>query len=221
MQMKIERIGDCTLYLADCTVLVNQVPKDAALVTDPPYGINESSKKVASRGKLAKPKDYGDFNWDKTAPQDLINLYRARTKNQIIWGGNYFDLPPTSCYLVWDKQNSGNFADCELAYTNLKMAVRIFRWRWNGMIRRGNEEREHPTQKPLELMKWCIGRLPEPSSVILDPFMGSGTTGVACAKMGRKFIGIEKNADYFDIACERITDAYKQLDLFVSQPTAI
>jgi DNA modification methylase len=222
VQMKIERIGDCTLYLADCTVLVNQVPKDAALVTDPPYGINESSKKVASRGKLAKPKDYGDFNWDKTAPQDLINLYRARTKNQIIWGGNYFDLPPTSCYLVWDKQNGANdFADCELAYTNLKMAVRIFRWRWNGMIRRGNEEREHPTQKPLELMKWCIGRLPEPSSVILDPFMGSGTTGVACAKMGRKFIGIEKDARYFDIACERISDAYKQPDLFVPQPIAI
>jgi DNA modification methylase len=219
--MKIERIGDCTLYLADCTVFVNQVPKDAALVTDPPYGINQSSKKVASRGKLAKPKDYGDFNWDKTAPQDLVNLYRARTKNQIIWGGNYFDLPPTSCYLVWDKQNTGNFADCELAYTNLKMAVRIFRWRWNGMIRRGNEEREHPTQKPLELMKWCIGRLPEPSSVILDPFMGSGTTGVACAKMGRNFIGIEKDARYFDIACERISDAYKQPDLFVPQPVAI
>lgn len=220
--MKIERIGDCTLYLADCMVLVDQVPKDAALVTDPPYGINENSKKVMSRAKLAKPKDYGDFSWDKTAPQDLINLYRARTKNQIIWGGNYFDLPPTSCYLVWDKQNGANdFADCELAYTNLKMAVRIFRWRWNGMIRRGNEEREHPTQKPLELMKWCIGKLPEPSTIILDPFMGSGTTGVACAKMGRKFIGIEKDARYFDIACKRISDAYKQPDLFVPQPVAI
>ena len=220
--MKIERIGDCTLYLADCMVLVDQVPKDAALVTDPPYRINENSKKVMSRAKLAKPKDYGDFSWDKTAPQDLINLYRARTKNQIIWGGNYFDLPPTSCYLVWDKQNGANdFADCELAYTNLKMAVRIFRWRWNGMIRRGNEEREHPTQKPLELMKWCIGKLPEPSTIILDPFMGSGTTGVACAKMGRKFIGIEKDARYFDIACKRISDAYKQPDFFVPQPVAI
>ena len=125
-------------------------------------------------------------------------------------------------YLVLDKQNGANdFADCELAYTNLKMAVRIFRWRWNGMIRRGNEEREHPTQKPLELMKWCIGKLPEPSTIILDPFMGSGTTGVACAKMGRKFIGIEKDARYFDIACKRISDAYKQPDLFVPQPVAI
>jgi len=191
------------------------MPKDAALVTDPPYGINENSKKVASRGKLAKPKDYGDFDWDQSAPQDSIDFYRAATKSQIIWGGNYFDLPPTSCYLVWDKQNSGDFADCELAYTNLKKAVRIFRWQWNGMIRRGNEEREHPTQKPLELMKWCVDFMPD-SDLIVDPFMGSGTTGVACALRGRSFIGIERDERYFEVACRRIEQAYQQRDLFVS-----
>lgn len=214
--MTKQTIGDCSLYLGDCVDFVNQIPENAALVTDPPYGIGENSKKVASRGKLAKPKNYGDFDWDHSAPQDLVDLYRAATNSQIIWGGNYFDLPPTSCYLVWDKQNGANdFADCELAYTNLKKAVRIFRWQWNGMIRRGNEDREHPTQKPLELMKWCVDFMPD-SDLIVDPFMGSGTTGVACALRGRSFIGIERDERYFEIACRRIEQAYQQEDLFVS-----
>jgi len=102
-----------------------------------------------------------------------------------------------------------------LAYTNMKKAVRIFRWLWNGMCRRGNEHRDHPTQKPLELMKWCIDFLPD-SKIIVDPFMGSGTTGVACAIRGRSFIGIERDERYFEIACRRIEQAYQQQDLFVS-----
>tara|TARA_R100000951_G_scaffold23177_1_gene19318 strand:+ start:68 stop:721 length:654 start_codon:yes stop_codon:yes gene_type:complete len=214
--LTVETIGGCKLYLADCADIVGFLSQNASLVTDPPYGINENSKKVASRVKLAKPRDYGDFDWDQSAPQGLVDLYRAKTKSQIIWGGNYFDLPSTSCYLVWDKQNgASDFADCELAYTNLKKAVRIFRWQWNGMIRRGNEDREHPTQKPLELMKWCVDFIPD-SDLIVDPFMGSGTTGVACALRGRSFIGIERNKRYFEIACRRIEQAYQQQDLFVS-----
>ena len=211
-----QEIGDCILYCADCADIANELPDIDAMVTDPPYGIGESSKKVASRGKLVKPKDYGEFHWDQSAPQDLVDMFRSITKNHIIWGGNYFNLPPTSCYLVWDKQNgTADFADCELAYTNMKKAVRIFRWTWNGMIRRGNEDRDHPTQKPLELMKWCIDFLPD-SKIIVDPFMGSGTTGVACAMRGRSFIGIERDERYFEIACRRIDKAYQQQDLFVS-----
>lgn len=215
--MTKQTIGDCTLYFGDCVDFVNQMPKDAALVTDPPYGIGENSKKVASRGtKVAKAKDYGDFDWDQSAPQDLVDMFRSMTKSHIIWGGNYFNLPPTSCYLVWDKQSgTTDFADCELAYTNMKKAVRIFRWLWSGYRRRGNEEREHPTQKPLELMKWCIDFLPD-SEIIIDPFMGSGTTGVACALRGRSFIGVERDKRYFEIACRRIEQAYQQQDLFVS-----
>lgn len=126
-------------------------------------------------------------------------------------------MPPTPCWLVWDKQNTGDFADCELAWTNLKKAVRRIYWRWNGMIRKGGDVREHPTQKPEGVMRWCLTHIPD-SKLILDPFMGSGTTGVACVKEGRSFIGIELDEEYFEIACKRIREAYDQPDIFVSSP---
>lgn len=208
-------IGDATLYLGDCMDILPTIGKVDAVITDPPYGIGENSKKVASRGKLAAPKDYGDFDWDKSPPEkSLIDSIRNASIWQAFFGGNYFELPPTSCWLVWDKLNGNNdFADCELAWTNWPKAVRRIQWRWNGMIRQGNEERFHPTQKPLGVMKWVIDLCPKADS-ILDPFMGSGTTGVAAAQMGRKFIGIEREPSYFDIACERIERAYAQGTLF-------
>ena len=217
--MRIERIGDATLYLGDCMEVLPTLGKVDAVITDPPYGINENSKKVASRGKLAAPKDYGDFDWDKAPPPDaLIELIRTKGQHQAFFGGNYFTLPPTSCWLVWDKLNGDNdFADCELAWTNWPKAVRRLQWRWNGMIRQGNEERYHPTQKPLEVMKWVIELCPK-SEAILDPFMGSGTTGVAAIQLGRKFIGIEREPKYFDIACERIAAATSQGQMFAAEP---
>jgi len=220
-EMKKVEIGDCVLYLGDChEIIVDEELTDFNLVTDPPYGINENSKKVASRGKLAAAKDYGSFDWDKKTPsKHLIDLLRIHSEHQIIFGGNYFELPPTSCWLVWDKQNGSNdFADCELAWTNLKKAVRMIQWRWNGMIRKGDDVRVHPTQKPLGVMEWCINHLPDDNRTILDGFMGSATTGVSCIKLGRKFIGIEKDPKYFDIACKRIEQAYEQPDLFVATP---
>lgn len=217
--MRVETIGDCTLYLGDCMEVMPMLGRVDAVVTDPPYGIGESSKKVASRGKLAAPKDYGDFNWDSAPPaQEVIDLMRAISNHQIIFGGNYFHLPPTSCWLVWDKQNGANdFADCELAWTNLPKAVRRIYWRWNGMIRKGDDIREHTTQKPEGVMSWCLTHVPD-ARTVLDPFMGSGTTGVACAKVGRAFIGIEREPSYFDIACRRIEQAYAQADMFVAPP---
>jgi len=214
MNTRIETIGDATLYLGDCMDILPTLDKVDAVITDPPYGINENSKKVASRGKLAAPKDYGDFDWDKAPPSDkLIELIRTKGQYQAFFGGNYFTLPPTPCWLVWDKMNSGDFADCELVWTNWHKAVRRLQWRWNGMIRQGNEERYHPTQKPLEVMKWVITLCPK-SETILDPFMGSGTTGIAAIQMGRKFIGIEREPKYFDIACQRIEQAVAQPRLF-------
>lgn len=212
-------IGDATLYLGDCMDILPTLGKVDAVITDPPYGINENSKKVASRGKLAAPKDYGDFDWDKAPPPDaLIELIRTKGQYQAFFGGNYFTLPPTSCWLVWDKLNGDNdFADCELAWTNWPKAVRRLQWRWNGMIRQGNEERYHPTQKPLEVMKWMIELCPK-AETILDPFMGSGTTGVAAIQLGRKFIGIEREPKYFDIACKRIEQAAAQGKLFAQEP---
>ena len=208
------QIGNATLYLGDCMEILPTLERVDAVITDPPYGINENHKKVASREKLAAPKDYGEFDWDKAPPDGaLIDTVRSLATWSAFFGGNYFQLPPTSCWLVWDKLNSGDFADCELAWTNWPKAVRRIQWRWNGMIRQGNEERYHPTQKPLEVMKWVIDLCPK-ADTILDPFMGSGTTGVAAIQMGRKFIGIEREPKYFEIACKRIEQAASQAQLF-------
>lgn len=130
----------------------------------------------------------------------------------IIWGGNYFDLPPSRCWLVWNKpERNFTLAEAELAWTNIDAVVRVFD------APRSDVGREHPTQKPLALMRWCIAKLPR-AETILDPFMGSGTTGVAAVNLGRRFVGIEREPKYFDIACRRIEQAYRQPDLFVSRP---
>jgi site-specific DNA-methyltransferase (adenine-specific)/modification methylase len=231
--MRVETIGDATLYLGDCMEILPTLPKVDAVITDPPYGIGESSKKVESRqrgGKLgpllgykgkamADQKDYGEFDWDQEPPSgELMALMLAAGKWQCLFGGNYFGLPASSCWLVWDKLNGNNdFADCELAWTNWPKAVRRIQWRWNGMLRQGNEERFHPTQKPLQVMGWAIDLCPKADS-ILDPFMGSGTTGVAAVERRRVFIGIEREPKYFDIACRRIEQAYKQRPLFDAEP---
>jgi site-specific DNA-methyltransferase (adenine-specific)/modification methylase len=120
--------------------------------------------------------------------------------------------------LVWDKKNDPTtFADCELAWTNIPGAVRVFRWLWSGPYQQKREDRFHPTQKPLALLEWCLGFVPN-AHTILDPFMGSGTTLVACAKLGRAGIGIEIDPGYFDIACRRVEEAYRQPDMFIERP---
>ena len=215
--MRIEQIGDATLYLGDCLEILPTLDKVDAVVTDPPYGIGEARKNNVSRGKLAVAKDYGKSDWDdKPCSPEAIDWMRQLSAEQIIFGGNYFELPPTSCWLVWDKENGdSDFADCELAWTNIDSAVRLKRFMWNGMLRARQEPRgDHPTQKPVTVMEWAIQRCKQSPSTILDPFMGSGTTGVACANLGRKFIGIEIEEKYFDIACERITAAHAQGRLF-------
>jgi site-specific DNA-methyltransferase (adenine-specific)/modification methylase len=221
-------IGNATLYLGDCRDILPTLGKVDAIVTDPPYGIGESAGKAKTRtsGLTSKVKnaqsyrkDYGDDNWDdKPIDAELMAAVRSAGRWNIIFGGNYYEVPATSCWLVWDKLNGAtDFADCELAWTNLPKAVRRIQYLWNGCMRANGETRDgHPTQKPIGVMKWCIGHLPEPNDTILDPFMGSGTTGVAAVQMGRKFIGIEREPRYFDIACKRIEDAQKQGDLFIS-----
>ena len=213
--MKVE-IGNATLYLGDCAEILPTLGKVDAVVTDPPYGIGEAAGKNKSRGNLAAAKDYGDDQWDDKPVDDrVIQLIRQMSGWQIIFGGNYYLLPPTKCWLVWDKENTGDFADAELAWTNLKKAVRLKRYMWNGMLRANKEPRgDHPTQKPVGIMEWCISHLPDNSQTILDPFMGSGTTGVAAMNLQRKFIGIEREQKYFDIACKRIEQTQAQERLF-------
>ena len=214
-------IGLATLYCGDCRDILPTLGKVDAVVTDPPYGIGESAGKAKTRtrkGNTKWVKDYGDDNWDD-APisDDLITAIRGMSRWQVVFGGNYYALPATKCWLVWDKLNGNtDFADCELAWTNLPKAVRRIRFLWNGWNLGGGEARgDHPTQKPIGVMRWCIGHLPVPNQTILDPFMGSGTTGVAAVQMGRDFIGIEREPKYFDIACKRIEDAQRQGDFFV------
>jgi len=216
-----ERIGDCRLILGDCLQVMPLLGVVDAVLTDPPYGIGESGAKSASRSKLAEADLYAHKKWDERTLDEHVSMAVSMADKAIIFGGNYYDLPPTTCWLVWDKQNGTNdFADCELAWTNLNKAVRRINWLWNGMIRKGDDVRRHPTQKPLGVIEWCINHLPETSQTILDPFMGSGTTLVACAKLGRKGIGIELDPDYFQIACDRVQKAYDQPDLFVAPPKA-
>jgi site-specific DNA-methyltransferase (adenine-specific)/modification methylase len=215
---RVETIGNATLYLGDCRDIMPTLGKVGAVVTDPPYGIGEAAGKAKTRGKLAAAIDYGNDDWDnEPISPEVISMVRAAGNWQIIFGGNYYDCPAASCWLVWDKENGANdFADCELAWTNLPKAVRRIKFMWNGMLRANGEERgDHPTQKPIGVMKWAIGHVPEPNDTILDPFMGSGTTGVAAVQMGRKFIGIEREERYFEIACKRIEQAQRQGDMFI------
>ena len=217
--MRKEIIGAATLYCGDCREVLPTLPKVDLILTDPPYGIGEAAGKNKSRGKLAVAKDYGNDEWDNEPIDDeLLGLTIAAGTNAIIFGGNYFNVPPSPCWLVWDKENgASDFADCELAWTNLQKAVRLKRFMWNGMLRANNEQRgDHPTQKPIGVMRWCIDQAGNPHT-ILDPFMGSGTTGVAAVQMGRRFIGIEREPKYFDIAVRRIEDAQRMTDMFAHE----
>ncbi len=199
----IERIGDATLYLGDCLEILPTLPKVDAVITDPPYGIGHLMKGGNDTGHWNHLS--GGNPWDMCAPD--IEAWLGLGVPTIIWGGNYFDVPPSRGWLAWVKLNAvPTQSDMELAWTNIDAPARIFRAPSGGAY-----VRQHPTQKPLELMTWCVGKT---NGCVIDPFMGSGTTGVACAQLGRKFIGIEIEPKYFDIACERIENAYRQEKLF-------
>lgn len=210
-------IGNATLYLGDCLEILPTLPKSDLVIADPPYGVGENAHRIASRTKLAATIDYGDFDWDaQPATNEEIAATMAAGAHCILWGGNYFCVPPSRGWLVWDKDNSGNFADCELAWTNLPISVRLFRHMWNGMLRASerNTPRVHPTQKPIALMAWCIERCKVKPKTVIDPFMGSAPVGIACAAVGIAYIGIEKMRRNFDIACERIENAQRQQRMF-------
>lgn len=205
-----------TIYHADCRdVLPTLEPVDLVL-TDPPYGIGEAAGKNKSRSRMAVAQDFGEADWDDTPiSTGLLELVRAAGQTQVIFGGNYYDLPPTSCWLIWDKDNgASDFADCEMAWTNMTKAVRLIRYRWAGMLQEdmsNKEHRWHPTQKPLAVLRWCIERVPT-AQTILDPFMGSGTTLRAAKDLGRKAIGIEIEERYCEIAAKRMSQLAMELN---------
>ncbi len=198
---------------ADCLEEMKKIPNNAIdlCLCDPPYGIGIAKKGTVGGSNLARVKDYSNCEWDSFIPtkEYFDEIFRI-SKNQIIFGGNYFieHLTNSSCWIVWDKDNGdNNFADCELAWTSFKTAVRKYKYKWQGMLQedmKAKEKRFHPTQKPVKLFGKIISDYSKETDTILDPFAGSGTTGIACRELKRNFILIEKEQKYIDIINQRL-----------------
>lgn len=215
-QRKEQLSDSVTLYLGDCREVLPTLGKVGAVVTDPPYGIGIDGQARRVKGKKSDRKGYEFLGWDSERPEDALRLLAEISCPKIIWGGNYFAdlLPPGEKWLSWDKGQRLSQSDCELAYTNMRGALRVFTLDRVALLQDGAV---HPTQKPVALMVWCLGFVPG-AQTILDPFMGSGTTGVACVQLGRGFIGIEREPKYFDIACRRIEDELRRPRLAFDAP---
>lgn len=209
--------GDCMEFMKDC----KDNEFDLAIV-DPPYGIGESGDRNKSRGCLATSKDYKAFAGNDLSPPEpeyFNQLFRV-TKNQIIWGANHYItrfIQDSPCWLVWDKENGAtDFADCELAFTSFKTAVRKFKFQWQGMLQgdmKNKEQRIHPTQKPVKLYEWLLTNYAKPDQKILDTHLGSASSAIAAHYFGCEFTGIEIDEDYFKASLERITEQTRQMDL--------
>jgi site-specific DNA-methyltransferase (adenine-specific) len=197
------------IYNEDCLQAMKQIPDkyfDLAIV-DPPYGIS-----ITDSGRLSK---YNASNkrWDDCIPNDdyFNELFRI-SKNQIIWGGNYFKLPPTRCFLIWDKkQPEGvSFASCEYAWTNFDKSAKTFYY----SPLKDNSNRFHPTQKPVALYEWLLNNYAKKGDRILDTHLGSASSIIACKKLGFEYMGFEIDKEYFDKASERIAKFESQTNLF-------
>ena len=214
-----EVIGNATLYHGDSREILPTLGKVDACITDPPYGIGYVHSGGKTKGVAGPSRHAGIAIVGDDRPFDSSSFLGF--ENVILWGADHYagTLPIAGRWLVWDKRcgvtPQRDQADCEIAWHSQKGVSRVFRHVWDGMIKDSEkgEQRVHPTQKPVAVMQWCVEQAGMPQT-ILDPFMGSGTTGVACMNLGRKFIGIEINERYFQIACERIAQAQKQGRLF-------
>jgi site-specific DNA-methyltransferase (adenine-specific)/modification methylase len=201
---------DIFMYLGDCRNIVPDLKKSMALVTDPPYGIARVWRggKGHGWGKADEQKEERNA-WDESAPdQATFEMLLNAADYHVIWGGNYFELPLSRGWLVWGKPEQGKndftLSQAELAWTSMDAVIKVCN------CLRSDSGREHPTQKPVALMEWCIEHIVPEHGVILDPYAGSGTTGVAAVKTGRPFVGIEVSEKYYDIACRRIDEELKR-----------
>ena len=209
-------IGNAELWLGDCLEILPTLQKVDAVITDPPYGIAYDASHDKYKNGIAR--DTATWDVHPFDPSPIVALGYPT----VMWGGNCFSsrLPDHAGWLCWLKTTRNNAdvrqADMELAWTNCVNRSQTFRHLWIGAYRDSESgiQNQHPTQKPIALMEWCLRVMKMPET-ILDPFMGGGTTGVACMNLGRKFIGIEIEPKYFDIACERIENAQRQRKMFV------
>ena len=218
-------IGNATLYLGDCMEIISTLENVDGIVSDPPYGMNLNTDFSQMRGKSDLHKNGGGI-YKKIIGDDKDFDPRPFlfAKNIVLFGADYFmdKLPKNGSISIWDKRinEKGDkaFGSCyEMIWFYPSRKKDFLRHCWYGLFGTENEDQKkrlHPTQKPIQVMEWCISHLPQKTKIILDPFMGSGSTGVACMNMGKKFIGIEREKKYFDIACERIEIAQKQEVLF-------
>lgn len=222
-------MSDSKVYLMDCMIGMRDFPDnyfDLAIV-DPPYGINysmQAGKKSGTKhgNAFAKKGNYLIKDWDKEPASEeyFKELFRV-SKNQIIWGANHFisRIPyDSSCWIVWDKDNGSNdFADCELAWTSFKKAVRKFKYRWNGLLQQDMKNKEiriHPTQKPVALYDWIFNKFSEPGIKVLDTHLGSQSSRISANKYNLNFVGFEIDQDYFDEGNKRYNNYISQKRLF-------
>jgi len=199
--------GNATLWNADCEGMT-VYPQAQATITDPPYEIGNAWKR-SFHGKNGKSPLWGTQQaWDKLSP--LVAKLPEMYDICVVWGGNFYPLPPSRCWFVWDKLQSNRGADCELAWVQADLPPKVFRMsRIDAYVNKSECKKTHPTQKPTPLMEWCISNLKlPPGSTIFDPFMGTGTTGVAAINLGMRFVGIELDPAHYDTATKRIAAAW-------------
>jgi site-specific DNA-methyltransferase (adenine-specific) len=217
--MRVETIGQATLYLGDCLTVLPSIEVAEAVVSDPPYGVPVMvNTGFGKRGGAVKKdgKNWGEFagNDRPFDPSPWLDF-----KECLLWGANHFAhrLKENGRWLVWDKRcgviPERAQADCEMAWVRGYGAARMLRFMWDGICQDEKKgARYHPTEKPEAVMRWCLGFIK--SGAVLDPYMGSGSTGVACMQLGKRFTGVEIDPKYFDVACERIENAQRQERLF-------
>ena len=228
----MEKFGNITLYNDDCMNVMKTFKDkqfDLAIV-DPPYGIGASADSrvggsyTVNMGGVKRKvaaKSYTPKDWDFKKPTiEYWQELKRVSKNQIVWGGNYFveNLTDSSCWVVWNKRNGeNNNADCELAWTSFKTAVRMFDWKWNGMLQqnmKNKEERIHPTQKPVQLYKWLLKNYAKEGDTILDTHFGSLSIGIACHDLKFDLTAIELDKDYYEAGKKRLIEHQMQLTIF-------
>tara|TARA_R110000868_G_scaffold309716_3_gene570972 strand:- start:684 stop:1340 length:657 start_codon:yes stop_codon:yes gene_type:complete len=204
-------IGDATLYLGDCMEVLPTLGKVDAVITDPPFGVGNFVQISGNvRGEAV--------TWNESGPSaDFFQILKEKSTHRVIWGANYFNCFEGAGGLVWVKnQPMPNMSKAEMASISWGNKVELISLTWTNYV--NTKESSHPCERPVGLYKWCIEQVPKQPQTILDPFMGSGSTGVAAIQLGRSFIGIEREPKYFDIACQRIEQAVAQGQLFAPVP---
>lgn len=213
-------IGDARLLLGDCMEILPTLGKVDAVITDPPFGVGNFVQTTGSlRGRGAEMGKAVDWN-ESAPPPEFFVLIQSISKHRIIWGANFFNsFEDRGGAIIWDKaQPMPNFSKADIASCTHFQKTEIVRIPWTNFTVARAAQTDHPCERPVELYDWCIKYLPGNVTSVMDPFLGSGSCGVAAVRAGRAFVGIEREPKYFDIACQRIEQAYKQRPLFEAEP---